>query len=110
MNRWWWKILCIFLLLYTIVAGLNIFNLSLFQVPRKPIIEESIRNLYFHVCMWFGMITNSSIRTCGKWRGIASQSSCAINPAALKRTMPDLISPNSGARAFAQIVTKYAPR
>jgi len=40
----------------------------------------------------------------------ASQSSCAINPAALKRTMPDLISPNSGARAFAQIVTKYAPR
>ena len=40
----------------------------------------------------------------------ASQSSCAINPAALRRTMPDLISPNSGARAFAQIVTKYAPR
>ncbi len=26
------------------------------EVPRLPILNESIRNLYFHVPMWFGMI------------------------------------------------------
>ena len=56
MNKWWWKILCIFLLFYTVIAGFNVFNLKLFSVPRKDIIQESIRNLYFHVCMWFGMM------------------------------------------------------
>lgn len=50
MNKWWWKIVCILLLVYTVTAGL------LFDVPRKPIIQESIRNLYFHVCMWFCMM------------------------------------------------------
>ncbi|MBC7389167.1 MAG: cytochrome c biogenesis protein CcsA [Opitutaceae bacterium] len=46
----WWKILCIVLLFYTIIAGF------LFEVPRRFILNESIRNLYFHVPMWFGMI------------------------------------------------------
>jgi len=50
MNKRWWKILCVVLLTYTIVAGF------LFHVPRKPVIQESIRNLYFHVCMWFSMM------------------------------------------------------
>lgn len=50
MNKWWWKIVCIVLLVYTVIAGF------LLSVPRKPIIQESIRNLYFHVCMWFGMM------------------------------------------------------
>ncbi|MBM3447173.1 MAG: ABC transporter permease, partial [Bacteroidetes bacterium] len=26
------------------------------EVPRKVILNESVRNLYFHVPMWFGMI------------------------------------------------------
>lgn len=26
------------------------------DVPRLPILNESIRNLYFHVCMWFAMM------------------------------------------------------
>jgi len=56
MNKWWWKILCIFLLFYTVLAGFNVFNLDVFAVPRKTIIQESIRNLYFHVCMWFSMM------------------------------------------------------
>jgi|SRR5579875_2900504 len=56
MNKWWWKILCIVLLLYTFIAGLNVFNLKIFEVPRQAIIEESVRNLYFHVCMWFSMM------------------------------------------------------
>ncbi len=46
----WWKILTIFLLFYTLFMGF------LGQVPRLPITNESIRNLYFHVPMWFGMI------------------------------------------------------
>ena len=28
----------------------------LLPVPRLPVLHESIRNLYFHVPMWFGMI------------------------------------------------------
>ena len=46
----WWKILCIVLLFYTIAAGF------LVPVPRLPILNETIRNLYFHVTMWFAMI------------------------------------------------------
>lgn len=45
----WWKILCVLLLTYTIIAGL------LVPSPALPILHESIRNLYFHVPMWFGM-------------------------------------------------------
>jgi heme exporter protein C len=46
----WWKWACAGLLIYTVVGGL------LLEVPRLPILNESIRNLYFHVPMWFGMI------------------------------------------------------
>src|SRR6187401_1415969 len=56
MNKSWWKILCVVLLLYTLIAGFNVFDLSFFTVPRLPIVQESIRNLYFHVCMWFAMM------------------------------------------------------
>jgi len=48
--RNWWKALAIILLLYTLIAGL------LIPVPRQVILYESIRNLYFHVPMWFTMI------------------------------------------------------
>jgi len=50
MNKWWWKILAIVLLVYTILAGL------LSPVPQVPVLNETIRNLYFHVCMWFSMM------------------------------------------------------
>jgi heme exporter protein C len=46
----WWKILTLVLLGYTVVTGL------MSGVPRMAILNESIRNLYFHVPMWFGMI------------------------------------------------------
>jgi heme exporter protein C len=51
MKNYWWKALAIVLVLYTIVAGF------LFKVPAQPILHETIRNLYFHVPMWFGMMT-----------------------------------------------------
>jgi len=46
----WWKWLAILLVFYTVVAGF------LIPVPRLPILHESIRNLFFHVTMWFAMM------------------------------------------------------
>lgn len=46
----WFKILTIFLLVYTVIGGF------LFEVPRLAILNETIRALYFHVPMWFGMV------------------------------------------------------
>ena len=46
----WWKIVCVVLLFYTLIAGL------LGEVPAKPILNETIRNLYFHVAMWMAMM------------------------------------------------------
>ena len=46
----WWKILSVFLLLFTVIAGF------IGGVPAKPILNETIRNLYFHVAMWFSMM------------------------------------------------------
>ncbi len=51
MNKHWWKILCVVLLVYTVIAGL-LWN----NIPRIPALQETIRNLYFHVCMWFAMM------------------------------------------------------
>ncbi len=50
MRRWWWKILSGVLVFYTIIAGM------LMPVPELNILNETIRNLYFHVPMWFTMI------------------------------------------------------
>ena len=44
------KITTVILLLYVHLGGL------LFDVPRLDILNETIRALYFHVPMWFGMI------------------------------------------------------
>lgn len=49
MKQNWWKVLCVILVTYTIIAGL------LMPSPALPILHESIRNLYYHVPMWFGM-------------------------------------------------------
>jgi heme exporter protein C len=51
MYKSWWKILSVVLLVYTIIGGF------LIKVPELPILQETIRNLYFHVCMWLVMMT-----------------------------------------------------
>lgn len=38
------------LLLYAVIGGM------LLPVPARPIVNESIRNLYYHVPMWFSMM------------------------------------------------------
>ncbi len=50
LRRSWWKILGIAMLYYTVIGGF------LGGVPEKPILNETIRNLYFHVAMWMGMM------------------------------------------------------
>ncbi len=50
MRKSWWKILASLLVLFSIISGF------LGPVPKLPILHESIRNLYFHVPMWFTMI------------------------------------------------------
>lgn len=50
MYRSWWKITAVLLLLYTVIVGF------LAPVPKLPALQETIRNLYFHVCMWFAMM------------------------------------------------------
>ena len=50
MRKRWWKILTIVLLLYTFTAGF------LIKVPFTGNLYQSIRNLFFHVPMWFGQI------------------------------------------------------
>jgi heme exporter protein C len=50
MKKNWWKILAALIILYTIIAGF------LLKVPAQPILHETIRNVYFHVPMWFAMI------------------------------------------------------
>ena len=50
MRKHWWKALGVLLVFYAIIAGF------LMPVPRLPILHETIRNLYFHVTMWFSMM------------------------------------------------------
>ena len=50
MRNHWWKIAGVALVFFTIIDGF------LADVPRLPILHETIRNLFFHVTMWFGMI------------------------------------------------------
>jgi len=46
----WLKIIAVILLIYVHTAGL------LMDVPRLNILNETVRALYFHVPMWFGMV------------------------------------------------------
>jgi len=49
-KGWWWKLTGVLCLMYVFVFGL------IGDIPRLPILEQSIRNLYFHVPMWFVMM------------------------------------------------------
>ena len=46
----WWKLLAVILVFYTLIMGF------LGPVPAMPILHETIRNLFFHVTMWFGLM------------------------------------------------------
>ena len=51
-RKYWWKILCFVLLIYTCSYG---FFVPVPSPPGVPI-KETIRNLFFHVPMWIAMM------------------------------------------------------
>ncbi|NGM62580.1 cytochrome c biogenesis protein CcsA [Sphingobacterium sp. SGG-5] len=51
MRKNWWKLLGATFICISIIAGF------IGPVPKLPILHETIRNVYFHVPMWFAMIT-----------------------------------------------------
>lgn len=51
MIKNWWKALSIILIIYSLIAGI------LISVPALPIIHETIRNIFYHLPMWFTMLT-----------------------------------------------------
>lgn len=55
MKKNWWKILCVLILYYVIYQGF------VGEIPRQPILNETARNLYFHVSMWFSMLIMLSV-------------------------------------------------
>jgi heme exporter protein C len=55
MRQYWWKILSVALLVYTFIAGFFI------KVPDIGNLQQTIRNFFFHVPMWFGQFVLISI-------------------------------------------------
>jgi heme exporter protein C len=51
MKQNWWKALGALLILYSLIVGI------LGPVPVLPIVNETIRILYYHLPMWFAMFT-----------------------------------------------------
>ena len=68
MNKIWWKLIAAALVIFSTVAGL------LLGVPRMAILNETIRNLYFHVPMWFAMIVLFTISVVYSVRNLSTQS------------------------------------
>lgn len=50
MKKYWWKFLGAALLMYSVIFGF------LGETPRREILNETIRMVYFHVPMWFAMM------------------------------------------------------
>ncbi len=51
LRAYWWKILCFVLLMYVCSYGFYV------KVPRlDDRLQQTIRNFFFHVPMWFGMM------------------------------------------------------
>ncbi len=67
MTKNWWKILAAVLVIYATIAGF------LMPVPRLAILNETIRNLYFHVPMWFSMVVLFSISVYYSIKNLSTQ-------------------------------------
>ncbi|SDF62140.1 heme exporter protein C [Dyadobacter soli] len=51
LRQYWWKFLSVLILFYVFVAGL------INSVPRLPILNETIRNSFYHPPLWIAMMT-----------------------------------------------------
>ena len=54
----WYKILSVIIIFYTLTWGL------LNPVPRLDILNETIRNVYYHVPIWFAMLFMMAVSLC----------------------------------------------
>ncbi|MFN0275702.1 MAG: cytochrome c biogenesis protein CcsA [Chitinophagales bacterium] len=50
LHKKWWKVTCVVLLFYSFIYGFIV------KVPALQVLNETIRNLFFHVPCWFAMI------------------------------------------------------
>ena len=50
LKQYWWKLLSLLLLLYAVTFGFYV------SIPETMILQ-TMRNLFYHVGMWFGMMT-----------------------------------------------------
>lgn len=50
MRKNWWKALCFVLFMYSVIYGL------LIDIPDLERLHQALRNLFFHVPLWFSMI------------------------------------------------------
>lgn len=64
----WYKILSLLLIFYTLMWGL------LNAVPRLDILNETIRNVYYHVPIWFAMLFMMGVSFVYSIRSLASES------------------------------------
>jgi heme exporter protein C len=62
----WYKIISLLLILYTLVWGL------LNPVPRLDILNETIRNVYYHVPVWFAMLFMTGVSMVYSIRALAN--------------------------------------
>jgi heme exporter protein C len=62
----WYKILSLLLIFYTLMWGL------LNAVPRLDILNETIRNVYYHVPIWFAMLFMMGVSFVHSIRALAS--------------------------------------
>jgi len=69
----WWKFTSLILIGYALIGGM------MFDVPRLPILNETIRNLHYHVPMWFGMVAMMSISVGYAIRTLQKNSDIADN-------------------------------
>jgi len=62
----WWKFLGLILIMYSVIVGLTM------KVPDLELIGQSIRNLFYHVVMWFSMMVMFIIALVGSIRYLSS--------------------------------------
>lgn len=62
----WYKIISVILILYTLFWGL------LNNVPRLDILNETIRNVYYHVPIWFAMLFMMTVSLIFSIRALSS--------------------------------------
>jgi heme exporter protein C len=88
----WYKIIAVLLILYSLVWGM------LNEVPKLDILNETIRNVYYHVPLWFAMLfmmavsVYFSIRTLGSTDAANDRKACDSAATGLFLSIPGMLT------------------